>query len=142
MHPALRLGVLAAGFNSGMLLVNIGFTNSKAVATLNPEMFSPFGQLMVLVWGAAYLAAGYSRAEGPIWYVFAIEKLAYVVGWIKWHMSHNALAFVMDAYHEVNVPGHKTSLLAAIFHMGYGVGDAIFAIAFAYHAMTQSGKHD
>ena len=46
----------------------------KAIASLNPEMFSTFGQGIVLVWGLAYLAAGYSDAEAPIWWVFALEK--------------------------------------------------------------------
>lgn len=51
---SLRLGTLACGFNCGMLFANMGFTSADAIAALNPEMFSTFGQGMVLVWGLAY----------------------------------------------------------------------------------------
>ena len=73
MHPALRLGCAAAAFNGGMLLVNMGFTRTRQVASLNPDMFSPFGQVMVLVWGAAFLAAGASKAAPPVWFARGVE---------------------------------------------------------------------
>ena len=60
-HPALRLGLFAGGFNAGMLVVNMGFSQAQAVAAPNPGMFSPFGQVLVLVWGlaaAAWCVAG------------------------------------------------------------------------------------
>ena len=39
-----------------MLVFNVGFTNADAVAALNPNMMSVFGQLMILVWGLAFIA--------------------------------------------------------------------------------------
>ena len=88
---AFKLGIAAAGYNSLMLVANMGFTSSH-IEALNPDMFSLFGQKMILVWACAFFAAGFSRAGGPVWWAFALEKLMYGVGWIQWMATHDALA--------------------------------------------------
>ena len=40
-HPALRLGLFADGFNAGMLVVNMGFSQAQAVAS-DIESPAPF----------------------------------------------------------------------------------------------------
>jgi len=132
MHPALRLGCAAAAFNGGMLLVNMGFTRTRQVASLNPDMFSPFGQVMVLVWGAAFLAAGASKAAPPVWCVFVVEKLAYVLGWLRWLAGHDARAIVAAA----RATGGAPDVINALFHALFGVGDFLFAALFARHALA------
>ena len=42
----------------GMLAFNVGFTEWEPIAALDENVFSHHGQIMVLVWGLAYLAAG------------------------------------------------------------------------------------
>jgi len=120
-----------------LLVVNVAFYNSQAVADLNPNMFSPFGQLMVLVWGLAYLAVGWesrnngsSSGAGAIWLVFAIEKLCYAVGWVQWMTTNNCLAIISEAWKEGG--GFSTEMQAPFFHCSYGLGDATFGVLFAY----------
>ena len=151
-----NIGMAACGYNMILLSVNLGFYNAEAVADLNRNMFSPFGQLMVLVWGLAYLAVGWSspttsrRSIGnvAIWFVFALEKLCYAVGWIQWHSTNDWLTIISDAWKEGG--GFSTQLQAPFFHGVYGLGDAIFGILFAYMGYKlwvggdreSSGKHD
>eukprot|EP00977_Amphora_coffeiformis_P013490 scaffold3571_cov176-Amphora_coffeaeformis.AAC.6 len=145
-----NIGVAACGYNMILLAVNLGFSNAGAIAAMNPNMFSPFGQLMVLVWGLAYLAVGWDcgSSGGGIWLVFALEKLCYVVGWIQWLATNDSFTIVSDAWKEGG--GFSTQLLAPFFHGVYGSGDALFGSLFAYLGYksmvagdrSSVGKHD
>lgn len=73
---------------------------------------------------------GARRRTARRW-VFALEKLAYVCGWLRWHATVDARALVSDAW----VAGDVPALFAAVFHCGYGAGDLLFAVAFARHAL-------
>mmetsp|Transcript_136881 Transcript_136881/g.437927 ORF Transcript_136881/g.437927 Transcript_136881/m.437927 type:complete len:140 (-) Transcript_136881:487-906(-) len=134
-----KLGVGACGFNLGMLVVNLGFRNADAIAALNPDMFSAFGQGMVVIWGATYLAAGIAEAGAAVWCAFALEKLAYAVGWLRWMSRNDAVALVSAAA----ATGDLGSVLAAVFHASYGPGDAAFMLAFLYAAtVREAPKRD
>ena len=157
-----NIGVAACGYNMILLNVNLGFYNAEAVADLNRNMFSPFGQLMVLVWGLAYLAVGWDSTttssrrrsggggggNGAIWFVFAFEKLCYAVGWVQWLTTNDWGTIISDAWKEGG--GFSTQLQAPFFHGVYGLGDATFGILFAYMGYKlwvggdreSSGKHD
>lgn len=127
---ASTLGFLAAAFNFCMLAFNVGFTRADAIATLDPEMFSLFGQLMILVWAVVFAAAGSSNAAWPVWLAFALEKMVYVVGWVRWHKSHDAVALIRSAV----ASDDHLDLLAPVFHTLYGGGDLVFAVLFLLHA--------
>ena len=76
-----EIGAFACVVNFGILVFNLGFTHADALAAPNAAVFSPFGQVMVLVWGIAFLLAGLTNGDGRpsgIWWAFAFEKLCYV----------------------------------------------------------------
>ncbi len=89
----IRNGLIAAGVMNiaGVLLFSRAFTNS-AINNADPVVMSNFGLLMIIVWGLAYFGAATVSANIK-WLVgaFAVEKLVYVVAWIKW-LSENSLA--------------------------------------------------
>ena len=139
MKPAL-LGGIACGFNFGLLAFNGCFTNAAAIAEGNPDMFSPFGQLMILVWGLVFLAAGLSEAGSIVWFAFAAEKLCYAVGWLRW-MAANP-----DAWSHVTAAwssgGGAVNAIPHLFHVVYGPGDALFMLAFLHQALAGKPKRE
>ena len=46
--------------NFGILLFNVGFARAQAIKELDADCFSTPGQLMVLIWGVAFLCTGLS----------------------------------------------------------------------------------
>ena len=137
-----ELGLLAGIANFGLLIFNVGFTNADVVAALNPDMFSTFGQLMILVWGAAFMAAGLTDAQPALWGVFALEKLCYTAGYVVHRMrsKHNSIRMAWDeavlVYEQQQDRSDVRPLLAPVFHCVYGPVDAVFMLMFLYTALT------
>ena len=104
----------------GVLLFSRGFTNT-AMNNADPVVMSNFGLLMIMVWGLAYLGAATIRSEIK-WLVaaFAVEKLVYVVAWIRW-LSNNSLT---QLYSE--------DAFAGAFYTIYGFNDFVFMLFFAW----------
>lgn len=104
----------------GMLAVSKGLNNPHLVQA-DPAVFSTFGQVMILVWGLAYIAVAKKFAAVPwLCLVFCVEKLAYVAVWAIW-WAHSAEQFsnLWDA-----------DPLTAIFIAGYGLNDLAFGLLF------------
>ena len=122
-----RKGLIAAGLMNigGVLLFSRAFTNS-AINTADPVVMSNFGLLMIVVWGLAYLGAA-AITSNIKWLAgaFALEKLVYVVVWIRW-LSENSLA---QLYSE--------DLFAGVFFSIYGANDFLFMLFFAAICFTQ-----
>lgn len=76
---------------------------------------------MIVVWGFAYLGAAAINANIK-WLAgaFALEKLVYVVVWIKW-LSENSL-----------VQLYSKDFFAGAFFSIYGANDLIFMVFFAW----------
>jgi hypothetical protein len=77
------IGLLGCAANSLVLFFNHGFTTSSDLAKYDPEFFGWSSQMLILIWGGCYLAAGLDNASrgrrgGWIWGMFAIEKVVYV----------------------------------------------------------------
>lgn len=129
MHKNLiRNGLIAAGLMNivGVLLFSRAFTNT-AINEADPIVMSNFGLLMILVWGLAYIgAAAVSSSIKWLAGAFAIEKLLYVVVWIRW-LSDNSLSQLYS----------KDPLAGAFFSI-YGANDLIFLLFFAWVFRTQS----
>ena len=87
----------------------------------DPVVMSNFGLLMIVVWGIVFLGASTIHSNMK-WLAgaFAIEKLVYVVCWIRWQME-NSLAAVYDK-----------DLFAGIFYSIYGINDFIFVLFFVW----------
>lgn len=138
------IGSCAGVVNCGLLVFNAGFLHAEAISAPNPAMFSTFGQVMVLVWGFAFAAAGMTDASPAVWGAFALEKLCYVVGYVHWHSAEQGhwkhkwaeaiSSFRISEAHDV------TPLLAPIFHYIYGPIDAVFFLLFLYVACLPRRK--
>ena len=131
--PPAWLGALACAVNFGSLLFNAGFTRAAAITALDSNVFSTFGQFMVLVWGVAFAAAG-ARDDGRslVWFAFAVEKSAYVAVWATWHFSHDITAVWSDAQKS----GDVLDLLAPAFIILYGVVDLTFFLLFMVQGLA------
>ena len=120
-------GTCGLGVNSLMLLFNVFFTRSRQIASLDPDLMSPPGQFLILLWGASYYAAGTDPSPpGHIWLVFAVEKAYYVYKWVAWNSSHNALKSIKGAASSKD----KLDVLAPLFHAVYGSADLVLGLMF------------
>lgn len=118
----IRNGLIAAGLMNivGVLLFSRAFTN-LAINSADPVVMSNFGLLMIVVWGLAYLgAAAITSSVKWIAGAFALEKLVYVVVWIRW-LSENSLAQL-----------YSKDFFAGAFFSIYGANDLIFMLFFAW----------
>lgn len=116
-------GFLAAGLVNivGVLVFSLGFTNAR-LSDEYPEVFSRFGLLAIMLWGAAYLAVARS-SERVRWLVavFAVEKFVYVGSWLIWWLRPTSdLSTLFDQ-----------SFLTAVFFTIYGPIDLLFGLFFA-----------
>lgn len=109
----------------GVLLFSRAFTNSE-INTADPIVMSNFGLLMIIVWGLAYLGAAIIPSNIK-WLIgaFALEKLVYVVAWVRW-LSENSLAQL-----------YSKDFFAGAFFSIYGVNDLIFMIFFSWVFILQ-----
>ena len=124
----IRNGLIAAGLMNigGVLLFSRAFTN-RAINNADPVVMSNFGLLMIAVWGLAYLGAA-TMTSNIKWIAgaFAVEKLVYVVVWIKW-LSANS---ILQLYAEDHFAG-------AFFGI-YGANDFIFMLFFSWIFLARS----
>jgi hypothetical protein len=127
-----RNGLVAAGLMNigGVLLFSRGFTNT-AINDADPVVMSNFGLLMIIIWGLAFIGAATSTSSIR-WLaaVFAVEKLIYVLVWMRW-MSENSLTSL-----------YSTDFLAGVFYSIYGLNDFMFLLFFAwlFASSKQIGK--
>ena len=104
----------------GMLLVSRGFSN-ELLAQAQPQVFSPFGQAMICVWGLAYIAVARAWQALPwLCLVFFVEKMAYVGAWVWWWWASA----------ERFAPIFEQDRLTGLFMAGYGPNDLAFALVF------------
>ena len=118
----MRNGLIAAGLMNivGVLLFSRAFTNT-AINSADPVVMSNFGLLMIVVWGLAYIGAALITSSIK-WLAaaFALEKLVYVVVWIRW-LSENSVAQL-----------YSKDFFAGAFFSIYGLNDFIFMLFFAW----------
>lgn len=123
----IRNGFIAAGLMNigGVLLFSRAFTNI-AINRADPVVMSNFGLLMIVVWGLAYTGAA-AITSNIKWLAgaFALEKLIYVVVWVRW-LSENSLA---QLYSE--------DLFTGVFFSIYGANDLVFMLFFASILFTK-----
>ncbi len=127
----IRNGFIAAGLMNigGVLLFSRLFTNS-AISRADPVVMSNFGLLMIMVWGLAYVGAA-AVTSNMKWLAgaFALEKLVYVIVWLKW-LSASSLSQT-----------YADDVFAGVFFSIYGANDFICMLFFAWVAFTQFRKH-
>lgn len=112
----------AAAFNVvGILVVSEGLRN--AVLFRTDPLFSLGGCLGVILWGLAYAAQSTAWRTAPaVTAALCLEKVFYAGWWAAWMAAHAG---------ELPALGAE-SPTAAAFYGSYGLGDAAFAVFFAY----------
>uniref|UniRef100_A0A6T8KVS3 Uncharacterized protein n=1 Tax=Proboscia inermis TaxID=420281 RepID=A0A6T8KVS3_9STRA len=137
MVSSLTLGILTGLSNFLVLVFNAGFSMADELAEPNPGVFSVHGQVMILVWGLTFIAAGVSDAGPAVWAVFALEKMCYVVIWGMWMNSNpDALSKLLALHASAQEEsGNMSVLLAPTFHLIYGPIAVVFVILFLTKAL-------
>lgn len=123
----IKLGLFAAAFAniSGVLFFSKGFSNNTLNAA-DPVLMSNFGLLMIILWGLAYFAVALMKTDRKaIIAVFALEKLLYVIMWVRWQ-TENSLTAV-----------YTEDLFSGIFFTIYGLNDLFFMLLFGYMVYSQ-----
>ncbi len=119
---AIRIGFILAGLANilGVSILSRLLTN-EVIPQTDPIVMSQFGLLMIMVWGLVFISVSNSF-EKVRWLVgvFIIEKLVYVLAWLRW-ISNNDLSAV-----------YEKDAMAGIFYTIYGLNDLIFLIFFAF----------
>ncbi len=117
-----RIGFLLAGVANvgGILIFSKLFTNT-AMTEASPMVMSSFGQLMIIVWGFAYISVMNSYESVPwLSLLFTIEKLIYVITWIIWFQNNDlTLLYTKDFF-------------AGMFYTVYGLNDFISMLFFGW----------
>ena len=126
------LGFRVAGLTNiiGVLVFSLAFTNERLMS-LSPVVFSRFGLISVMLWGAAYLAVATRYDAVPsLAGIFAVEKLVYVVTWVMWLQDHGqALKGLVSE-----------APLTGVFYAIYGPLDFAFGVFFAYVAVRYARR--
>lgn len=120
----IRTGLWAAGLANiiGITVVSLFFTN-QVLADSFPELFSLYGNILIFVWGCAYIASSAAPYHIPwMFMVFAIEKAVYVVSWIAWYSAHsNQMEAIMEQ-----------SGITWFFLTFYGANDLLWGLMFVW----------
>jgi hypothetical protein len=118
--------LLAGAWNVlGMLLFSKFFTN-RLLASLDPAVFSWFGQIAVVLWGLAYCSVAKSYPYVPsLLVVFFLEKMIYGARWLAWLVAHGKTLPKIAS----------ESFLTATFYAIYGAGDIGFGFLFGRLAL-------
>jgi len=128
----IKTGFMAAALANivGVLLFSRVLTN-EAINNADPVVMSNFGLMMIMVWGLTYLGTAF--VEGNIRWIaaaFTIEKLVYVVVWLRWHLSHDIEAL------------YATDSFAGVFYTIYGLNDFMFMLFFGFVFWKQSVRRE
>jgi len=124
-----RWGFVAAGlFNLVILVVSHGFTNQVLFET--DALFGAGGCAVIVLWGLAYMAvAPVYKQAWLVSAVFALEKLFFVVWWLRFLITRGDELPALWA----------SDLASGFFYSTYGAGDAVFMVFFAIAAVRQRG---
>ena len=118
----IQKGFILAGLSNilGIVLCSKLFTN-QAMMEAQPSVFSLFGLVSVMLWGGAYISVSknYMHVRWLIG-VFAIEKLIYVMAWLRFITTQSLSAL------------YQNDVFAGVFYTIYGPNDFIFMLFFLY----------
>jgi len=122
---------LAGAYNIfGVLTFSQFFTNTLLSAT-DPAIFSWFGLICIMLWGAAYASVAKSYQAVPyLVLLFFVEKILYVMTWLMW-LTKN-----LDSLPTL----FADSPVTAIFYSVYGAGDLVFGVFFLWVVCNSCSK--
>ncbi len=97
------------------------FFSNETLINADPIVMSPFGLILITVWGLAFIAVASTYHKNKwIIGVFAIEKLSYVLAWGVWYSKNEIL------------PLYDKDIFAGLFYSVYGLNDLLFFVFFIY----------
>jgi hypothetical protein len=120
----IRRGFVFAGLVNvlGTLSVSRFFTNAE-LGRAYPELLSTEGAVLIMLWGAAYIAvAGRYRQVPWLLLVFVAEKVFYTWTWVQWLVAHGSRLRELLA----------ADFVTGFFYAGYGLIDLAFGLFFLY----------
>lgn len=125
---------LLAGFANifGVLAANGMYSDSHVLATMSPSVLSVESQILIQVWGLAYIAVAKTWNHVPtLSAIFFIEKMLYFWWWVLWIRE--------DAHRDVAIAlaqsGSPAKVLTGVFFLVYGLNDLCFGLVFLYGAI-------
>ncbi len=121
-NKLIRYGFIGAGLINIVAVLGFSrFFSSNAIPETDPDVMSRFGLLMIIVWGLVFLGAS-TCYRNIKWIIpaFIVEKLVYVIAWVRWISTHN----INEVYNK--------DLMAGIFYSVYGINDLLFFLFFGY----------
>ena len=158
MVPPRLLGVLGFVFSLQIVVVNVGFTRTEDLAALDANCFSTFGQVMIIVWGIAYLMAGIhdTASQSPIWFAFAVQKACSFANYVFWHQANGCILRAtcdskasehaqtrrlwLDANVKLMGEPQTEDYLAPLYFTLYGIVDVVFLVLFFAQCMAPYQK--
>jgi len=111
--------LLAFIYNAFILIFNKFFTSSR-ISEVYPEVFSKFGQIIIILFGFIFYYAFLSHKTKELFLIFAVEKFFYFLTGIYWMMYRS---------HSLKLRDHP---LEWLFFRIYWIGDLMFGIGFLY----------
>lgn len=114
----MNIYLLALLYNFSLLLINRGFSDDS-LTKIYPEVFSFFGQFMILIWGLVFYVSQFCINKWLL-FIFFIEKLTYTITGIYWMINRS---------HQLKFNDNPIEYL---FMRVYWLGDFTFAIYFLY----------
>jgi len=109
--------IAAMCYNLSLLIFNKFFLSNK-LAEIYPQVFSKFGQLIIILFGFIFYFAYTSHKTKELFLLFAIEKILYFLTGIYW---------MTFSTHRVKFQQYPMEWL---FMRTYWIGDLMFGIGF------------
>lgn len=111
----------------GLLVFNRFYTSSSALASLAPSVLSVESQLLINLWGLAYISTAKEWKKNPsLSFVFFMEKMLYVHWWYKLIIQDTALR-----NEAIDMVVSGSDILTGSFYLVFGLNDFLSGLVFA-----------
>jgi hypothetical protein len=115
----------------GLVCFNNFYYDANVIENALPGVFSIFSQILIQLWGLAYIGAAKHWKRMPfLCFVFFIEKILFSYVWAS---------FILDETNRnkvINSIANMEKLQANLFLLLFGVNDILFGLVFGYAALT------
>jgi hypothetical protein len=115
----------------GMLAINRFYSAAPAMAAMSPTVFSTESQVLIQVWGLAYISVAKSWRKIPMLsLVFFVEKMLYTWWWLQWIKDDSNRSTAVNMVKS----GVLSEMITGGFYLFYGLNDLLFGLVFLYGA--------
>lgn len=120
--------ISASLYNFCILFFNgfFGVVFPDTLCHLYPEVFSKFGQIIVILFGCIFYKAYMTTNNSDIFYLLFIEKMLYFISGLVWIFHFK--------YNNVNYDDRIVNYLGVVFMWIYWIGDFLFGVGFLIYA--------